>query len=248
MRVAEECLEHLVFLVQIFRASPMMALALCVCMATIFWCILLAKRQHSGLDKTLTGLLGMIAVYEAVRILKDSGIVLFPGIRTLDGWVDFIIASLYLIAALILKVSSVDRANTKVRLRLVEANEKTVDLSKGSQPGALEPATAWSDASPLATFAVDMNGTVIYWNAATERLLGWTRDEIVGHPLVQTESGLLLNRKGREIDAAIWTAPLRLPNGTLRGTLTIAADGPALRAAGMEGVRLATRGQLVAQH
>jgi len=237
-----------VFLVQIFRASPMMGLALCVCLATIFWCILLAKRQHSGLDKVLTGLLGMIAIYEAVRILKDCGFVLFPGIREMNGWVDFIIASLYLIAALILKVSSVDRATTKVRLRLVEANEKTMDLCKGSAPSALETASVWSDASPLATFAVDMNGMVIYWNTAAERLLGWTRDEIVGHPLVQTQSGLLLNRKGHEIEAAIWTAPLRLPNGTLRGTLTVAADGPALRAAGMGGLRSVSHGELVPQN
>ncbi len=233
------------YLVQIFRASPMMGLALCVCLATIFWCILLAKRQGNRLDKVLTGLLGMIAVYEAVRILKECGIILIPGLRKLDGWVDFIIASLYLIAALILKVSSIDRANTKVRLRLVEANEKTMDLGKSAASTTLESTPSWSDASPLATFAVDASGVVIYWNAAAERLLGWTRDEVLGQPLPFARSGLLQNRKGREVEAAVWTAPLRLPNGSLRGTLTIAADSSALRAAGLEGARLPARAQLV---
>ena len=236
------------YLVQIFRASPMMALALCVCLATIFWCIILAKRQQNRLDRVLTGLLGMIGIYEAVRILKECGIILLPGIGKLDGWVDFIIASLYLIAALILKVSSVDRANTKVRLRLVEANEKTMDLGKSPSPSALEPTPSWSDASPLATFAVDGNGAVIYWNAAAERVLGWTRDEILGQQLPFASSGLLHNKKGREVEAAVWTTPLRLPNGSLRGTLTIAADSSALRAAGLEGARLPARAQLVPQN
>lgn len=248
MTYGKERLERTLYLVQIFRASPMMGLALCVCLATILWCILLAKRQQGRLDKILTGLLGMIAVYEAVRILKECGILLFPGIRKLDGWVDFIIASLYLVAALFLKVSSVDRANTNVRLRLVEANEKTVDLLKGSASGAPEAAPVWSDASPLATFAVDLSGVVIYWNAAAGRLLGWSRDEILGQPFPQAKSGLLLNRKGREIDAAVWSAPIRLPNGSLRGTLTIAADSSALRAAGLEGARMPARAQLVPQH
>lgn len=225
----------------------MMALALCVCLSTIFWCLVLARRQKNGLDKVLTGLLGMIAVYEAVRILKECGILLFPGITKLDGWVDFIIASLYLVAALILKVSSVDRANTKVRLRLVEANEKTVELAKGGSVVAVEMSPAWSDASPLATFAVDMSGVVIYWNLAAERLLGWNRDEMLGQQLPFALTGALLNRKGREVAAAVWTAPLRMPNGSLRGTLTIAADSSALRAAGLEATKLPARAQLVPQ-
>ena len=235
------------YLAQIFRASPLLGLALCVCLATILWCLLLARRQRSGLDKTLTGLLGMIAVYEAVRILKECGILLIPGIRNLEGWVDFIIAFLYLIAALILKVSSVDRANTKVRLRLVEANEKTMEVGKGATPVALETA-AWADASPLATFAVDTNDTVIYWNAAAERLLGWKREEILGQTLPQGDGGVLVTRKGREIDAAIWTAPVRLATGSVRGTLTVAADSAALRAAGFEGKRAPARARLVPQH
>ena len=118
------------YLVQIFRASPLMALALCICLMTILWCFLMAKRLQGGLDKTLTGVLGLIAIYQAIRVLKDSGVVLFPGIRSLDGWVDFIIASMYFIAALILKLSSNDRATPKVKLSLVDSNEKTVAVDK----------------------------------------------------------------------------------------------------------------------
>ncbi|HEY6393170.1 MAG TPA: PAS domain-containing protein [Bryobacteraceae bacterium] len=221
------------YLVQIFRVSPLTAIALCVCLATILWCILLARRQQVGLDRLLTALLGMIAIYEALRLIKDSGIILFPGIHKLDGWVDFIIASLYLIAALILKASSSDRASTKVRLRLVEANEKTVESGKMSVPPATET-TALFDASPLATFAQDSSGMVIYWNSAAERLFGWNRDEIVGQRLPHASAGPLRNKQGREIEAAVWNTPIRPPSGTVRGTLTIAADSSALRAAGLE--------------
>ena len=136
------------YLVQIFRASPLMGLALCICLTTIFWCFLMAKRQQVGLDKILTGVLGLIAVYEAVRVLKDAGVVLFPGIQKLDGWVDFLIASMYLIAALILKVSSSERNSTKARLRLVEANEKTAEPGRG---GMVPPEPVnFLDSAPLA--------------------------------------------------------------------------------------------------
>src|SRR5579864_1186670 len=87
------------FVGRIFESSPLMALALCISLAAILWCILLARRQRGGLDKILTGLLGLIAVCEALRILKDSGFISLPGIPKLGGWADFVIASLSLIAA-----------------------------------------------------------------------------------------------------------------------------------------------------
>jgi PAS domain-containing protein len=216
------------YLVQIFRASPLMGLALCICLMTIFWCFLMAKRQQVGLDKVLTGVLGLIAVYEAVRVLKDAGVILFPGIQKLDGWVDFLIASMYFIAALILKVSSSDRATTKVKLRLVEANEKTVDVGKGAATAPPDPA-GLLDASPLATFALDAGGTVVYWNPAAERLLGWKRDEVLGHQLSTFGNGQLRNKQGQEVAGAVWTTPIRSSNGSARGTLIIAADKSALQ-------------------
>ncbi len=99
-----------------------MALAFLTCVATILWCILLTRRQRNGLDRLLTGLLGSIAIYQALRILSDSGLAAFARFRSLEGWVDLISACLYLLAAFILKTSSIDRAATKVHLRLVEAD------------------------------------------------------------------------------------------------------------------------------
>ena len=217
------------YLVQIFRASPLMGLALCICLTTIFWCFLMAKSQQVGLDKILTGVLGLIAVYEAVRVLKDAGVILFPGIQKLDGWVDFLIASMYLIAALILKVSSSERTSTKMRLRLVEANEKTAEHGKGSSIVPPEPVNLL-DSSPLAAFAVDIAGAVVYWNAAAERLLGWKREEVLGQP-PPCGTGQLRNKQGQQFVAAVWTAPVRTASGAARGTLTIAAEVSTFREA-----------------
>ncbi len=118
------------YLAQLFRANPLLALALLICLATILWCILLTRRQRNGFDKVLTGLLGLIAIYESLRILKDSGFAIFSHFHMLEGWVDFISACLYLLAAMILKTSSIDRAASKVHLRLMEAGEKPTDLGK----------------------------------------------------------------------------------------------------------------------
>jgi PAS domain-containing protein len=221
------------FVGKIFVASPLMALALCISLATILWCILLARRQRSGLDKILTGLLGLIAIYEAVRILKDAGFIIFPGIPKLEGWADFIIATLSLIAALILRVSSIDRATTKAQLRLVEANEKQVELGKGTIVAAPELRPSLLDSCPLATIAVDLHGIVSYWNAAAETLTGLTRDEVVGHPLPFPIHGPIIHKTGNEVDAVFWTSPIQCANGTTRGSLAVAADSSALHAAGI---------------
>jgi PAS domain-containing protein len=220
------------FVGRIFESSPLMPLALCISLATILWCILLARRQRSGLDKILTGLLGLIAVCEALRILKDSGFITLPGIPKLAGWADFVIASLSLIAAFILRISSIDRATTKAQLRLVEANEKPADLAKGNAitapdvRGALDPC-------PLATIAVDLHGVVTYWNAAAETLTGWTRAEMVGRTLPFSAQGPFINKAGNDIDAVFWTSPIRCTNGSATGSLILAADSSAVHAAGL---------------
>jgi PAS domain-containing protein len=236
------------YLVQIFRASPLTAVALCVCLATILWCIRLTRRQASRLDRALTGLLGMIAIYQALHLLTNSGVAFFGGFRKLDGWVEFLIAALCMTAALILKFSSMDRAITKVRLRLVEANEKTPDLGKLAAAASQETVYALFNASPLAIFAVDSHNTVIYWNPAAEDLLGWKRDEMMGRALPFDGKADLLNKRGRPVEAAIWTAAVRSSNGSTCGRLIIAASRSALRSAGVTELQLASLAGLVLNH
>jgi PAS domain-containing protein len=222
------------YLAQLLRTNPLMALALLICLATILWCILLTRRQRSGLDKRLTGLLGLIATYEALRILKDSGLVTFPRFQTMEGWVDLISACLYLLAAVIMKTSSIDRATTKVHLRLVEADEKLVDLSSAVMAAVPELGHPLLESSPLAIFAVDTQGVVTYCNPAAEILLGWTRQELLGHPLPFDAHGPLEGKNGNSIEAAVWTSPIRSPQGPPRGAVIMAAGIAALHDAGVE--------------
>jgi hypothetical protein len=222
------------YLAQLLRANPLMALALLICLATILWCILLTRRQRNGLDKILTGLLGLIAIYDALRILKDSGFAAFARFRTMEGWVDLISACLYLVAALILKTSSIERSATKVHLRLVEADEKPVDMTSAVMAAVPELGHPLIDSSPLAIFAIDAHGMVTYWNGAAQSLLGWTRNELVGHELPFDPQGPLQGKNGSYVGAAIWTSQICVPNGPPSGTVIIAAGSAALHIAGAE--------------
>ena len=220
-----------------------MALALCVCLATILWCILQTRRQQNQLDRALTGLLGVIAIYEALRVLKDSGVGSFWHLQKLSGWADFLVATLCLIAALIMRLSGIDRSSTKARLRLVEANEKPAGFPHSGKSGR-EMSYLLFDVSPLATFAVDSDNHVISWNNAAEDLLGWTRAEVLGHPLPFDNTGEIVNKRGRKVDAAVWTAPIRSMSGSSRATLTIAAGRVALRNAGLANLPAASNSDL----
>lgn len=222
------------YIAQLVHTSPIKALALLICLATILWCILLTRRQRYGLDKALTGLLGLTAVYHALRILRDSGFTPFAHFRSMQGWVDVVSACLYLLAASMLKSSGADRTATRIHLRLAEAVEKPLGLT-----GALVAALpGWShpllESSPLAMITIDSQGIVTHCNPAAEGLTGWTRQELVGHELPFDSGGPLQDKYGTCIEAAVWTSAIRSPQGTPRGTLIIAAGKAALHDAGVE--------------
>ena len=221
------------YLVKIFEASPLAGLALCICLATILWCILLTHRQKNRLDKLLAGLLGLIAIYEALRVLRDAGFPLFNGFKSLDGWVDFLIASLYLIAVMMLRLSSVDRSRTRVQLRLSEANEKSIEIGKTVMGLAPDLSYLLFDASPLATFATDGDNVVINWNGAAEELFGWKREEVIGQRAPFAAGSPFTDKRGWNVDAVFWNAPIYSSNGLRRATLVIAASSAALQAAGV---------------
>jgi diguanylate cyclase (GGDEF)-like protein/PAS domain S-box-containing protein len=103
------------------------------------------------------------------------------------------------------------------------------------------------DTSPLAIYTRDLNDRVTSWNAAAERMFGWTAAEAIGHPLhsvsptkrgeadglssrvrhgesiVQLEL-VRQRRDGSPIDISLSIAPLRDPTGLLYGYTSIVAD------------------------
>jgi PAS domain S-box-containing protein len=110
------------------------------------------------------------------------------------------------------------------------------------------------EASPLPLVAFDPDGVVTLWNPAAERLFGWAKEEAVGMrvPFVPAERQVefqehreralrgeaftepeLHRRKadGSPVVVSVSTAPLRRPDGTIHGILSILTDVTARTAA-----------------
>jgi two-component system cell cycle sensor histidine kinase/response regulator CckA len=127
--------------------------------------------------------------------------------------------------------------------------ERTAQLSAANQK--LTEATALNNAviqsSPLAIWAIDLEGKVSFWNPAAERIFGWMEPEIIGKPVPvippdmaeeyqawlerfrkgESLSGIERRRRkkdGSPIEVVIWTAPLRDAGGNICGTITIDSD------------------------
>ena len=108
-------------------------------------------------------------------------------------------------------------------------------------------------ASPLAILALDLKGDVTSWNAMAERMFGWKAEEVLGKPLSFTGSATVGDESSRDLvkaiverttageslsgmevkhwrrdesslEAAIWTAPLRSPSGSISGVVVTVAD------------------------
>jgi two-component system cell cycle sensor histidine kinase/response regulator CckA len=101
--------------------------------------------------------------------------------------------------------------------------------------------------SPLAIWALDLEGNVAFWNPAAERIFGWSEGEVIGRPLAiipedqredydhwverfrngEQMAGVersRLKKNGSRIEVVIWTAPLRDAAGNITGTIAIDSD------------------------
>lgn len=117
-------------------------------------------------------------------------------------------------------------------------------------PVSFNPSALWTalaEASPVAVIALNAKAEVGFWNAAAERIFGWTPAEVLGRTLptipagseqefqVLLESqmhgiphrGLDVVRRTKEeklIALKLWTGPLRDVQGRINGKLAILAD------------------------
>ena len=121
--------------------------------------------------------------------------------------------------------------------------------AEGALVDAHENLRAIVQSAPLAIYTLGPAGTVLTWNAAAERLYGWSAAEVLGRTLPTTPegeqmtlrnnalgghalTGLEVTRRrkdGSEITINLSLAPLHGPGGAIVGVLAIAADLTALR-------------------
>ncbi len=110
-------------LIQLFQNSPPHGLALLVCLASSLWSAILFPRYGDVRERFLIGFIGLISVYEGVRILKDAGIEFGMAAQVWSDFSTLIVSLLFLLALLVLKIASREHRRTKEHLRLVEATD-----------------------------------------------------------------------------------------------------------------------------
>lgn len=212
---------------KLFFTNPLMACALCACLATIYGCIVILRKRHQGPDRFLAALIGIVCVWQGLRILRVSGVFLVGGSHSFETIAELIVTGLYLLATIILRISVIERKTAQVRLRLEEAN--------GQMPCVMEThdqqvSEIILGSNPLAAIALDKSGRVTYWNSTAESLLGWRSEEVVGRTSPVPMSSPLRTKDGSLIRFQSWCSPLRDALGRPCGTVFMIAPRAERRA------------------
>ena len=121
------------------------------------------------------------------------------------------------------------------------------DAEEIDRPAASRILATLIEASPLAIVTFDPEGVVTMWNPAAERIFGWSENEALGSrlpfvPAEKQEEFLALRRRallgevftepelhrrradGSPIVVSVSTSPLRRPDGTIYGIMSILMD------------------------
>lgn len=129
---------------RLFLVKPLAALSVVMCLVTIVFCFSLRRRQlqHRS-DRFLVGFLGIIAIYQGLHILQGAGVLTVTVNSRFDGAIELVIATFYLIAVLMLRLSSVNRLDIESAMRLARAapprssGQPPIDLALQSDAAAL---------------------------------------------------------------------------------------------------------------
>ena len=201
-------------------------------LAVLWWGLLLLRRMRERLVRILTGLVGLIATYQGLHLaIEPRGWTWFANALG----VVFCLGAMAMLERLARKHRSAEMA-----LRLSEARERPpqsaarLDLSTFvlPTPSRADVSSTILNSAPMAMFAVGLDGSVNFWNAAAERVLGWSSEEVLGNRMpnliANASAGVfeggpirLVRKDGAEIQGPVQSVPVRDSRGAVSGILTI---------------------------
>ena len=228
-------------ILKLLQSHPLNGIALLVALSVIIWCILLLRRVRGLYNRALTGLVGMTAVFQGLRLLQGTGLLPENSRTGLDDMANFLVTAIYLASLFALRGLSREQNTTELALRLAEGNQARPLNHTHTPPMPVRVTTTVTDdlsrvvldAAPIPMFAVGLDGNVNYWNHAAEQALGWSRDEVLGqklpnlvlhpgNPYSMADGPIRLVRKdGAPVDQSVRSVPIRDSRGALNGILTI---------------------------
>jgi PAS domain-containing protein len=154
-------------LIRLLGHAPLSGTAVLLCLTTIGWCIRVVRKRQKGTDRFLLALLGLVAISEGLRILREVGAWTTTDLfRRLDDVANFSTAALYLVAVLLMELSSRNRITAEVGLRLLQGTANPLGFAGPPEE------------RPLIILASD--GCVAECNAAAARTLGWQQKHVIG--------------------------------------------------------------------
>jgi len=173
-----------------FHAAPLAGLALLVCLATIFWCFWALRRSiYDTLDRYLLGFIGLLAIYQGLRLLREIGLVTLFSNRALNTGVELTVALLYLLSAAIMRLSSDKRRYADFQVRSARA-----------EPRLLLPAVLNASVSAERRQRLDIAGLVPVLTDPAFKLYLYlcTRVEVTPGPMLVADEALVALRKSRD--------------------------------------------------
>src|SRR5260370_28208655 len=111
------------FLYQVLRTNPFGSFGVGFCLVTA-WLSMRAVKGRLGPDRFLLGVLGLLSVFQGLRILIDQSGGRASVFQQFQGLADAATSTLFLVAILVLRASIAKHVNTSMTLRLVESEKR----------------------------------------------------------------------------------------------------------------------------
>src|SRR5579862_4736490 len=106
----------------IFVAKPLIAVAIIVCLGTIIALFKLNRRRsNSRSDQFLIAFLGLMSIYEGLKLLRNAGVVALTMNSVFEDAIELLVAIAFLCAASLLRVSRDDYLEVESAVRLARA-------------------------------------------------------------------------------------------------------------------------------